>query len=266
MNNRSVFLIFLVVAATLLLPPFAQPQETPEQPEPPPYEYRHEVEIKASLERVLSSSEYRRLDRTEPEEDESETEESNLPNWLERLIDWLAEWLSSSQSDEETADIQLPSFGWLRWAVYAVVAVVLTLIIAFIVKAILERASLEREAEPSPGATTSGEVTSTPPGELPSQEYLRRALAFAETGDYKAAIRELLLGTMSWIERHDLIRYRRGLSNRDYIRAVRSRTPLVDALSRIVLHFERVYFGRRDASKQGFQECLNDFRKAFEAE
>jgi hypothetical protein len=91
-------------------------------------------------------------------------------------------------------------------------------------------------------------------------------LAFAETGDYKRAIRELLLGTMSWIERHDLIRYRRGLSNRDYIRAVSSRTPLLDPLSRIVLHFERVTFGRRDASKQGFQECLHDFRKAFEAE
>jgi hypothetical protein len=263
MNNRSVFLIFLVLAATAILSPFAQSQETPGEPEHPAYQFRHEVDIGAALEQVLSSPEYRRLDRTEPE---PETEESSLPNWLERLLDWLAEWLSSSSSDEETAEIQLPNLYWLRWVVYAIVAVVLTLVVTLIVKAILERASREKPAEPSPRAATSEEVTSTPPGEHPSQEYLRRALTLAETGDYRAAIRQLLLGTMSWIERHDLIRYRRGLSNRDYIRAVSGRSPLLDSLSRIVLHFERVYFGRREASKQGFQECLQHFRKAFEAE
>jgi hypothetical protein len=264
MSNRSVlFALFMTLAPCL----FAGLQETPEQQEPPAYQPRAEAAIESALGEILSSSDYRRLGRTKPEPDESE--ESTLPSWLERFFDWLGEWLSSlfsSSSEDERSDVQLPNLAWLRWVVYGIVIVVLTWIITLIVKAVLERASREEPVETPQTGATSDEVASTPPGEHPSQEYLRRALALAEVADYKAAIRQLLLGTMSWIERHDLIRYRRGLSNRDYIRAVRGRPPLLETLSRIVLHFERIYFGRREASAQGFQECLQHFRKAFEAE
>jgi hypothetical protein len=264
MRNRGVlFTLFLALSPCL----FAGLQEAPEEESRPAYQPQTEAEIESILDEIFSSPDYRSLGRTEPDPDESE-EESNLPGWLERFFDWLGEWLSSlsSSSEDERSDVQFPSLAWLRWVVYGIVIAVLTWIITLIVKAILERASREEPIEMSQKAATDDEVASTPPGEHPSQEYLHRALALAEAADYRAAIRQLLLGTMSWIERHDLIRYRRGLSNRDYLRAVRGRPPLLDPLSRIVLNFERIYFGRREASAQGFQECLQHFRKAFEAE
>jgi hypothetical protein len=104
---------------------------------------------------------------------------------------------------------------------------------------------------------------SVPPGELATSTYESRALQLASEGNFRAAIRELLLGSMSWIERAGLIRFRKGLTNRDYIRAVWRQTPRRDAYTTTALEFERVYFGRRDATQEMFQQCLTSFQEAF---
>ena len=105
-----------------------------------------------------------------------------------------------------------------------------------------------------------------PPGELAASTYESRALRFAADGDFRSAIRELLLGSMSWIERAGLIRFRKGLTNRDYIRAVWRQTERRDAYFNTALEFEKVYFGRRDATQEMFQHCLASFRGAFREE
>lgn len=229
------------------------------------YPFRDEAEIRSALEQVLSAGEYRRLGRSPSKKSEAakakDTSEAETPTWLRKLWDWLARWLSARSSENE----RKPSLrlDWIRWLVYAFVTLALVAVVALTAKAVLRRAAekaLPAEAKPE------GRVLETslrPPGELPSPEYLARALALAEATDYRAAIRQLLLGTMSWIERHGLIRYRRGLSNRDYLRAVAKRPTSHESLHKIVLHFEQVYFGRRSASARGFQECLDQYRRSF---
>jgi hypothetical protein len=149
----------------------------------------------------------------------------------------------------------------LRALVYLVGIAILALIAVVIVRGVLEwmpaqmksrRVAVEEELAPT-----------IPPGELPSDEYLRRALGLAATGDYKAAIRELLLGTMSWIERAGLIRFRRGLCNRDYLRAVWRRPLCRDSMTGIVEAFDRTYFGRRSATCEMFERCLELYRQGF---
>jgi len=105
---------------------------------------------------------------------------------------------------------------------------------------------------------------STPPGEHPSSEYLQRALALSEKGDHRGAIRQLLLGCMSWIERHGLIRYRQGLTNRDYLRAVIRREIQREGMNGVISEFELIYFGRRSATAQRFGRCLAGFQAGFE--
>jgi len=107
-------------------------------------------------------------------------------------------------------------------------------------------------------------MPSTPPGEHPSAEYLHRAMALAEQGDHRGAIRQLLLGCMSWIERHGLIRYRKGLTNRDYLRAVYRRPTQREGMDGIITQFERIYFGRRDATADRFNRSLSGFQSGFE--
>ena len=105
-----------------------------------------------------------------------------------------------------------------------------------------------------------------PPGELAASTYESRAIQMASEGDYRAAIRELLIGSMSWIERAGLIRFRKGLTNRDYMRAVWRQEERRKAYGRTAFEFERVYFGRREATPEMFNECLRQFQGVFREE
>lgn len=105
-----------------------------------------------------------------------------------------------------------------------------------------------------------------PPGELPAMTYEGRARQLAAEGNFGAAIRELLLGSMAWIERAGLIRYRRGLTNRDYVRSVWRRLQQRQAYLTTAGQFELVYFGRRAATAEMFERCLGEFEGAFREE
>lgn len=151
-------------------------------------------------------------------------------------------------------------------AILAIVGILLVVMV--IVSMILK--SAERKRRLADGLLLDGEedpaALSIPPGELAAATYEGRAIQLAADGNYRAAIRELLLGSMSWIERAGLIRYRKGLTNRDYVRAVWRRTPKRDAYAVTALEFERVYFGRRTATVDVFEICLSSFRGAFRDE
>jgi hypothetical protein len=251
-------------------------QETAEAEEEAGYEFRNEEEIRAALAQILGSGEFRILERArekpeEPKPEPKEEEDSKVRNWFQRLLDWLAgiwDWLVEKLTPDTEQVRPVEPFEtppWIQFVMniilYSLAGGVLLSAIALIIKAVLKRAP--KESAFSTKAKAQQLETASPPGELPSDEYLARAVSLADSGNYKAAVRELLLGTMSWIERHGLIRYRRGLSNRDYLRAVTDRAGQRESLRPIVLHFEQVTFGRREATAGGFKECLAHFRKAF---
>ena len=66
---------------------------------------------------------------------------------------------------------------------------------------------------------------------------------------------------MSATERRGLIRYRRGLTNRDYIWAARG--AMRESLRTIVATFELIYFGRRDATAESYLACTRAYGKSF---
>ena len=148
-------------------------------------------------------------------------------------------------------------------AIIAILAI-LIVIIAMVVKSIDTRKQ-KRESLLSDLSDVLSDVV-TPPGELAASTYESRAINLAAAGDYRAAIRELLLGSMSWIERAGLIRYRRGLTNRDYLRCVWRRQDKRNAFLTTATQFEYVFFGRRDPTAEMFEQCLAGFRGAFHEE
>jgi hypothetical protein len=147
--------------------------------------------------------------------------------------------------------------------IVAVLAVAVFLISMVVKSAEKRRSAKLRHAEIG---KEHPEHLTTPPGELPANLYEHRALQLAADGNYQAAVRELLLGSMSWIERAGLVKYRRGLTNRDYVRSVWRRREKRDAFAVVALEFERIYFGRRTATEQRFLNCLEHFRGAFREE
>ena len=148
-------------------------------------------------------------------------------------------------------------------AIVAIIAI-LIVIIAMVVKSI-DAKKQKRESLLSDLSDVLSDVV-TPPGDLAASTYESRAINLAAAGDHRAAIRELLLGSMSWIERAGLIRYRKGLTNRDYLRCVWRRQDKRNAFLTTATQFEYVFFGRRNPTAEMFEQCLASFRGAFREE
>lgn len=101
------------------------------------------------------------------------------------------------------------------------------------------------------------------PGELPADVYIGEAEKLAAQGLFREAIAQLLLGAMSNVERSGLIRYRRGLTHRDYLRAIRLNEPLYASMKGMVRLYEPLGFGRRDATRKHFDLTLTGYETGF---
>ena len=243
-------------------------------------------------EQVMNSNEFRSVRRTVLEKiPASDVDKGFLGGALEWVGDrigdvfgaignffrWLFSGFSGSRVPRAPAQpVNAPSGSW-DWnfglgglanvfviAVIVVIVMVLIVIAAMIVKSI-DAKKRNREGLLSDSEDILSDVT-TPPGELAVSTYESRAIQFASTGNYRAGIRELLLGSMSWIERAGLIRYRKGLTNRDYLRSVWRREDKRAGYLATALQFELVYFGRRSPTAEMFDLCLTSFQGAFHEE
>jgi hypothetical protein len=222
-----------------------------------PTGYVSEGGIDRALEEVLSAPEFRYLLRDKrksskpaQEKTESNPSESEAPDRIE-------------EEDESFWSSLIGRF--VRLLVLIAVAVALGLLAFIAIRSGFPRWSKKVTVNDASDAESKTEPTDLvhPPGEIPAEGYRERAVRLAEGGSCQAAIRELLLGSMSWIERAGWIRHRRGLTNRDYGRAARRDPRVQGALEVIVHRFEEVFFGRREASSDSFRECLAAFENGF---
>lgn len=182
-------------------------------------------------------------------------------------------WLFSSgptrqgNTGQPTSDSQAGSpfalTGIGRLLTVLIIVAVLAVIVAIVAAAVRTHDRRRRTALLPDADEEALDNLSAPPGELGVSIYERRAQQLAEQGNYRSAIRELLLGAMSWIERRGSIRYRRGLTNRDYLRSVWRQTTIRNAFGTVALAFEQVYFGRRAATPEMYQHCLSAFQGVF---
>jgi len=210
-------------------------------------------ELTDTIDQILSQPEYRRLLKEKKEDVVEETKRTPSKERVNRR--------PSSNSRPPGTPLFDPS-GILFIFAIAVLAVILVAIGIAIAKA-----SPEMNPNLSAPVAAGGVVAPvTPPGDIPTNEYEQRALEFARNQDFRSALRELILGSMSWIERSGRIRFRRGLTNRDYIRAIWRLQDRRASMSIIVKAFELVYYGHRDADSSMFKRCLEEFRTSFAKE
>jgi Domain of unknown function (DUF4129) len=228
-----------------------------EEAEPVGYQYQEEGLILVALEETLTQPEFARL-RAEPEPEE-EKKSSELPAWLERFFRWLARALWGEDGSAEQPSEPAFRLPGARLLIYAMALVILAAALFFIAKSVLaisrdKKTSRDEAAVPLFGPESA-------PGELDPDEYWRRALSHGEKRQYREAIRELLLGAMSASERRGVIRFRRGLTNRDYFYAVRG--PARESFGFIASAFEQVYFGRREATSDAFRDSCRAYQRSF---
>ena len=141
---------------------------------------------------------------------------------------------------------------------------VCVLIVFLIVKAIIDyERPLKLEASGEGGTSFENEEPELVPGILPANVYFNKARELADAGKYREAIAQLRFGAMSDVERSGLIKYRSGLTHRDYVRALREDESLSLAMRNMVRTFEPLGFGRREATRQHFDQTLSHYEKGF---
>jgi hypothetical protein len=222
---------------------------------PQPSFYPSDDEVRSRLERILSSPEYRRL---RPDTSKDVDQESVLLGWLRRLMEWL------SGDGKSTHEVPLLDLSFVRFGLYVLAFLGLAVVVFVIGRSLLRSRRRLTVAEISTQEGGALLLSTGPPGELAADVYVGNARELAAIAEYKQAIRQLLLGAMSWIERRGMIRYRRGLTNRDYVRAVRRHRDRSQSLSGIIEAFERVYFGRRQATASSYEDCLRFYQEGFD--
>lgn len=221
---------------------------------PPSGDQLDDQNVRDVVREVLADPDFRRLHRKESAGDVSE----ELPIWLRLFI----EWLFKSDEEDATESVRGPPID-LSGVLNVLAILALAGTVTYLIVSMSRRLGSAERFDLPDIADDEALNPTAPPGELPSSEYERRALAYAERGDFRSALRELVLGTMSWIERAEMIRYRRGLTNRDYVRAVWREPPQRESMLLIVESFELVFFGRRLADSPRFDRALTEFRSSF---
>ncbi len=140
----------------------------------------------------------------------------------------------------------LPGAQVVLWTV---LGLVMAVVLAVIVRAIMER---ERKRAPptlADAAPTGLEIPD--PGLGPVQSMLQQALRAADE-DVGLAFRWLYAAILRYLEDHALIRWDAFTTNREYVRAVRGRTPLDTPMAQVVREVERSKFGHLTPERTKF--------------
>jgi hypothetical protein len=213
--------------------------------------YGDSEQIRKDLDEILAQPEFRRL-RTEP----PQPTHSEMPEWLKKFLDWLGDLFRNAGSAFAGLGLLLQVLA------YGLLAAICCLIIWLVVKAVNRYRERHNTGLRGRRNYEEGEAE-IPPGDLPADEYLRRAAELAQKGLFREAIGQLILGAMSATERSGLIRFRRGLTHRDYLRALRGRTRPHDGLRTIVGVYEPICFGRRPAQSDHYRASLDGYETGF---
>lgn len=216
------------------------------------------AEIRRELDEILQQPEFRRV---RVKENGAEGDAPGWVKWLNektnKFIDWL--WEKLRRGGETVA-------GWgalFQMLAYTALAAVCALIIWLVVKAFV-RWQERQYLDPQRRARFEEGETEIPPGDLPADEYVRRAMELAGQGLFREAVGQLLLGGMSHAERSGWIRFRRGLTHRDYLRALRGRAVPHQSFRAMVGIYEPICFGRRPAAEPQYQAAREHYRVGFE--
>jgi hypothetical protein len=228
----------------------------PIQTSPGAEKFGDKDEISRELESIRDQPEFRRLRKKKKAAETAPSPEFQWPQWIKDFFNWLGDLFRGVGRVFSGLGVLLQSLA------YAILAAVAAAVIWLLVRAFQNYQGKLKSPFGKRNLPEEGEAE-IPPGDIPADEYLKRASELAERGLYREAIGQLILGAMSRTERSGLIRFRRGLTHRDYLRALRSRAMPHQSFKQIVSVYEPICFGRRPANMDHFQTSLDGYRTGF---
>ena len=161
---------------------------------------------------------------------------SPVRSWREQATNWVADKLAMLFGSLGHARL----FASLAWLLAAAVALFL---VTWLVRSALRvSASTRLRLE---GPSVSG-----------PREWARQALACANRGDYREAIRLAYWAAVARLEEYGLWQMERARTPREYLRLLPYDHPQRPTLNALTVRFERTWYGGRGASAEDFRCAL----------
>ena len=91
--------------------------------------------------------------------------------------------------------------------------------------------------------------------EVPTGDFRQQAHAAYAAGDYQRAMTYLFSHVLVTLDQKGLVRLRRGKTNREYLRELRSQQPIANYYQHVMVPFEASFFGDHELSKPDFETC-----------
>lgn len=156
--------------------------------------------------------------------------------------------------------------SFLHFLAWVLLAAIVGLILYFVLRGLMDRASdKEVEDEGSEAPRAGEEEAFAAPGDRPADVYVARARQLASSGRFHEAVAQLMLGAMSFVEHRELLRFRRGLTFRNYVSALSGMKVAQQAFRALVRVFEPIEYGRREATRAHFEAAIASYEEGFVA-
>ncbi|MBN2343106.1 MAG: DUF4129 domain-containing protein [Deltaproteobacteria bacterium] len=140
---------------------------------------------------------------------------------------------------------------------YAVGIAALLLIIFFVVKALIRQLpeadtpleEVDEEIEPD-------HIRVSRIHQWNADDLLSRAREAAVRGDFKAAVGFIYLSAISALSKNGYVALERSTTNWHIVQQTRTNGGPTQAVDRVIRHFEDLFFGNREATRERYDDCL----------
>lgn len=164
-----------------------------------------------------------------------------VPSLAERFLDWLGRLLERWAPESPESPVVNMFREVVFWTLLGIGAAFVALLLSFWLRGLLR--SFVTDVQPR-------EAHAAVP--LTAAAARRQAMALAQAGSYRQAVRQLYLAALLALEESGLLRYDRSLTNREVLAQVAGITALQQHLQPVVETFEEVWYGVREPDRETF--------------
>ena len=213
------------------------------------------IDTKQALQQILAEPEFQPLaERSELRDLIKGVDLSKTKTWWQSFSDWIKKHLFPQNPPPKT---EPPRWNWQggETIVYVLLGIVVLVLLAMLVKWILERPLREEalntaamgEAPPLEASATENALDHTvDEWEVFAQQWLGR-------GDIRQAIRALYLATLVHLHRERRIDYNRAFTNWIYVRQFRGEEGHKQTLRQLTRLFDEVWYGDRLCGEEQYR-------------
>ncbi|MBX7223632.1 MAG: DUF4129 domain-containing protein [Blastocatellia bacterium] len=182
-------------------------------------------------------------------------------SWREKLWKELIDWLGKNLG-KYWPKLGVGTSGYaegLKLVLWVVFGIALVWFARLLFLRFKNRAKIEQKTGPK---TILGEDVE----EIKSaDELLSDGLECARKGEFRQAIRKVYIALLFEMDQREVIRIEPGLTNREYLNAVRRQTRLYPPMSDMTNRFDEVWYGQMTSSQDDYQQFLVKYREALGA-